>query len=447
MKFKTFSFIKGIKLPKLVAENESSAITELDDPAIFYVSMRQSTGKEATVVVQIGERVKRGTVIGKSSQMNIFSPCSGLVREVVMRPSAMGGISKHVVIENDYKKDTEVMPEITSLTAVNILKRIFDAGIVDCGGEPLFKKLIIEKGREIKGILINACSDEPYITNNLSILKNYGEQVLSGAKFVSIATGIDNVVFAMNKTTHLKSSNFMAQLSAANLQFGVDGEPIRMNFELFADKYPIGDEQELLYALTKKRIKFGENAQSVGYIMINLKSLLAVFSAVVSGMPDYITLLTLVGCDKRMTSACWVKAGTEIKHIAQTTVQKDRQKNLVKVVAGGPMSGIALSDLSVSSIKGMNAIMFLTDEDIYVQEETNCINCGNCVRVCPRNLVPNKIDQCFNVGDYVGAHKFGATYCSECGCCAFVCPAKRHLVQRIAISKEEILKKGINKWR
>lgn len=447
MKIRTFSYSKGIALPRFFTDKADSTVIEFSDPEIFYVPLLQHVGNDATPVVEVGEKVKRGGLIAKSSQMNIFSPCSGVVRRTAMLPSALGGIVNHIVIENDFKNTTEKLPEIKKLNAVSILKRIFEAGIVDADQTPLFKKLIIEKGSDIKGIIINGCSDEPYITTSRAILNNYGEQVIAGAKIIAIALDIENIIFAQKKSCYAKTPNFTKQLIKANEQFSIEKNKINIKQELFADRYPMGDEHELLYALTKKRIPFGENAQSLGYIVIDLKCLLSVYSAVVSGQSDYMSLVTLFGSDKRHVKHCWIKSGIKIDYIAEQSVERERQKTLVKVVAGGPMRGVALSDSSVSTHKGMSALMFLTDDDVYINDESNCINCGECVKVCPRNLMPNKIDHCFGVKDFVGAHKFGATYCSECGCCAYVCPAKRHLVQRISISKDEIIRRGINKWR
>lgn len=445
MKYKTFSLTKGIKLPKLSAGSDNKSISELEDPDIFYVSMKEHKGKEATVVVSVGDKVKRGTIIGKSNQINIFSPVSGVVKDIVMRPSAMGGLSRHVVIENDRDDAVEKFGKIGSYNQVGILKRIFEAGIVD-NGVPLFKKLVPDKNKTIKTLLVNGCIDEPYISNNFSIIANFGEQVIEGAKILCAAMELDKTIFALNKSVINSCENFPSQIVDYIAKNEKSKNQVKFSVEAFADVYPIGDEYELLTALLGKRPEACKDACSLGYLVVSLPTLLAVYRAVVLGAQDCIRLITIVGCDKEGNRNCWIKSGTTFEYIAKHLVSSQRIGSLVKVIAGGPMRGIAVSDLSVSVTRSMNAIMFLTADDIFVQEEHECINCGMCVKVCPRNLLPNRIDECCKVGDLVSASKFGAECCSECGCCAFVCPAKRYLVQRIGNAKRQILAKGIDKW-
>ena len=64
-----------------------------------------------------------------------------------------------------------------------------------------------------------------------------------------------------------------------------------------------------------------------------------------------------------------------------------------------------------------------------------CIACGQCVDVCPMNLVPTRLGLASREGIWDLAKKYSITTCMECGCCAFVCPASLPLVQLIRQGK------------
>ena len=70
------------------------------------------------------------------------------------------------------------------------------------------------------------------------------------------------------------------------------------------------------------------------------------------------------------------------------------------------------------------------------QEETPCIRCGACVRICPAGLAPFQIDYAFLDGDERLCEKLYASECIACGCCSYVCPAKRELTERVKNARD-----------
>ncbi|MGN1008880.1 MAG: SLBB domain-containing protein, partial [Butyricicoccus sp.] len=106
-----------------------------------------------------------------------------------------------------------------------------------------------------------------------------------------------------------------------------------------------------------------------------------------------------------------------------------------KLLAGGPMMGVAQFSLDVPVMKGTNAFLaFCGDEDKRVAEP-NCIRCGKCINACPMHLMPMMMNAYGNAGDYDKCVELGAMDCIECGSCAYVCPARIQLVQRFRLTK------------
>jgi len=105
------------------------------------------------------------------------------------------------------------------------------------------------------------------------------------------------------------------------------------------------------------------------------------------------------------------------------------------VLAGGPMMGIAQTNLDVPVVKGTSGITVLRADTVKPLEYRACIRCAACVEACPMSLMPYRIaDQgrLFMCADFKA---WGGPDCIECGCCSFVCPSKRPLVQWIRLGK------------
>jgi electron transport complex protein RnfC len=112
--------------------------------------------------------------------------------------------------------------------------------------------------------------------------------------------------------------------------------------------------------------------------------------------------------------------------------------NAVKVVAGGPMMGKALTSLNQFARKTDSGLLVMVNEETDLNKTSNCINCAKCAKNCPMRLMPMYIEAFALAGDYSSAEKYGAMNCLECGSCAYNCPAKRPLVQSISMAKLKI---------
>jgi electron transport complex protein RnfC len=109
-----------------------------------------------------------------------------------------------------------------------------------------------------------------------------------------------------------------------------------------------------------------------------------------------------------------------------------------KLLAGGPMMGIALTTDQVPVIKGTSAIVVLEEREAASEEPAVCISCGRCVDVCPMYLMPCTIATLVDHERWDEAERYNLLDCFECGSCAYVCPAKRHLVQLFKHGKAAI---------
>jgi len=109
--------------------------------------------------------------------------------------------------------------------------------------------------------------------------------------------------------------------------------------------------------------------------------------------------------------------------------------NAAKVIMGGPLMGIAQSDMGVPVIKGTSGILVLTADEIDIEEEVNCIRCARCVDHCPMYLIPTEYVRFAKGEAWERLDSCHIMDCIECGSCAFVCPSKIPIVQYIKLGK------------
>ena len=445
MKIVKFDYFKGIKIRPFKRGAMQSDIVELLSPKRVCISVKQSKGMIPTTIVSVGDTVKEGTIIAKSNQTFIHSSISGKVVEISKQPSIYGGVCDHIIIENDNQKQKDLLPVIApnDRNPVNTLKRVFEAGIVDADGRPLFLKFLLNPEDKIKQLVVNCCTDEPYFTNNIFIMNEYADTIISGAKYIAQLLKTTRIKFVVLDSQLKRLKPFVARLGELYPEKNIKKtKDFFFEIATVPTKYPVGDEKELVSVLTLKEMGYNQNPKDFGLILVDVYTILSVARAIENGEKETEKIMTIVGADGDKTINVKVKVGTYLEDI-KTAVRNNHPLPIKKIIAGGIMRGKAVSDLGKATTKCMKGIIFLNSKQVHDSKELPCTNCGECTRVCPRRLLPDEIEKSVLVDDFDSAKKLGVQYCTGCGSCSYVCPSKRHLTQRFNYAKTKISSKGV----
>ncbi|MDK2873747.1 MAG: H+/Na+-translocating ferredoxin:NAD+ oxidoreductase subunit [Desulfomicrobiaceae bacterium] len=108
------------------------------------------------------------------------------------------------------------------------------------------------------------------------------------------------------------------------------------------------------------------------------------------------------------------------------------------VALGGPMTGEAISSLDIGVPENCTAIT-IVPPGRYPQVGSNpCINCGECVLVCPARIQPGMLSRYAEFALFEETRPRHIAACVECGLCTYVCPANRPVLQYIRLAKHKL---------
>ncbi len=402
-------------------------------PKQVVIPMQQHIGAPCTPLVKVGDHVLRGQKIGDGEGLcvPVHASVSGTVAAIEPRPHTSGRMVMSVVIENDFR-DTPIemrknMLPLDQLDCDEILHSIREAGIVGMGGAafPGNVKALSAMGH-VDTLIANACECEPYITADDSLLRTDPEHVLEGMQILRRVLNPERMVLAVedNKTEAIAKVR------------GILADFPGIEIAVLPTRYPQGAEKQLIQSVTGREVEPGKLPVSVGCAVFNVSTFAAIFRAVRLGMPLIQRIVTISGEAIAEPQNFIVRIGTPFHDLIE--VAGGLNDKTERVISGGPMMGIAQSDLSVPVIKATNSILCLLKDVNGAAENPVCLRCGKCVAVCPMLLQPLYMYRFVNAGRVDELERLNVLDCLECGSCAFTCPGKLPLVERFRKGKQMV---------
>ena len=290
---------------------------------------------------------------------------------------------------------------------------------------PTHVKLTPPEDCEIDTVILNGCECEPYLSCDHRLMLDYPMEILEGLKIIMQTLDAERGIVAVE-------ANKPDAISLLEKQ--IRREP-SLELAVLKVKYPQGAEKHLIDAILKRKVPPGKLPLHVGIVVDNVGTAFAIRQAVRRGIPLVERVITVTGSGIKQPQNLWVRLGTLFGDVISQC--GGLRENPEKIIAGGPMMGIAQYTLDVPVVKGTSGILILAEAKTFAEGE--CIRCGKCIDACPVNLMPTAMAQRVKSKDWIGLKRYSPLECMECGSCAYVCPAKIPLVQYIKWGKGELM--------
>jgi electron transport complex protein RnfC len=399
--------------PKECKLTASKPIEKARLPERVVIPLRQHVGAPCEPLVKVGDAVKAGQKIGDSSakvSAPVHTSISGTVEKISTELSPSGEFISCITIISDGKDEWVELPPLSPDSPREVLlERIREAGVVGMGGAGFPTHIKLNPPKPVHTLLVNGVECEPYITSDHRLMLEFSQEIAEGAKIAAKILGVQRVIVAVEDN----------KPDAAEKMREAMGDFAEV--ELLKTRYPRGDERHLIRSILGVEVPAGGLPFDVGVVVHNVATLKAISDAL-EGRPLVERVVTVTG-DVAQPKNLMVRIGTLFSELIQQC--GGAVKGPAKLIAGGPMMGVALSgDAPVAKTTGNVLVMGEAKEE----PENPCIRCGRCLEVCPMGLMPTLLAKLVRAGKYEDCLSGNILSCDECGCCAYVCPSRIPLV-------------------
>jgi electron transport complex protein RnfC len=395
----------------------------------FFLPIVDRRGRRADVLVEVGQTVKRGQALTQAdSDLDtvIHAPTSGRIEAVVQRPSAWppGSRVECLHLAADGRDDGLAPVPVDRWLDTDrhqLIDTLRDRGLAGLGGA-VFPSAAKLRGDwdAIQTLILNGAECEPWIACDEMLMRSRADAVVRGGIVLARAAGAREVVIAIEDQMGIVGERLTAAMNDCPIDF-----PRRL--VRVATMYPEGGERQLIQALTGKEVPFDGLPQDLGLLCHNVATAAAALDAVEGGRALTERVVTVTGPGVARPRNVIARIGTPIRELLDAAGGLTAEAG--RLILGGPMSGTALSSDEIPMTKGTNCLLVLTREEVRRQQPIMpCINCGECVRVCPARLLPQQLFKMIEGERHDAAAELNLFDCIECGCCAQVCPSHIPLV-------------------
>jgi len=436
------SFKHGVHPPENKEETNKLPIRQFTFSPLIILPMQQHIGAPSKIIVREGQEVARGQLLAVADgymSVPLHSPVSGTIRKISKVPVISGQMTEGIYLEPFPSSGQEVSEGVgisLEASAEQILKGIQDAGIVGLGGAafPTHVKLKIPDGKSCEFLIINGIECEPYLTTDHRVMLEQADDIFMGIRYLLKATGAKEVIIGIEANKQ-DAADLLTQKIPSGIPVTVKVVPV---------KYPQGAEKMLITSLLGKEVPSGGLPIDVKAVVVNVATTAEIGRLLPHGQGIQERVITISGPGVKKKGNYLIPIGTPLRYVLEQVGAADK---ISEVYMGGPMMGVAVSNLDISITKGTSGIIVFGEQDVNKTDKIfPCIKCGACVDACPISLNPSKLGILAKAEAYeTMADDFHLMDCFECGSCSFVCPSNIPLVQYFRLSKSILRKRKTGK--
>ena len=270
----------------------------------------------------------------------------------------------------------------------------------------------------LKTIVVNGMDKDLLVATQQMIVKSRANDLKEGIEYLKKLTGNPNVVLAVPP------------------YLGTEASKAGVEVLTVTPSYPNSLPEMIMKDLLKQVVPAGMDSMSLGVGFISAEGVASLKSAVTEGKPPVTKIVTVIGKDQK-SRVVRVRVGTPI-HSVLSALQIPMEQG-DRLVMGGPMTGRSIYTEEMPILPDTDAIMVQAKDQLSLNEDVPCINCGECIRACPVRIPVNMLVRLLENSQYENAaREYDLLSCIECGLCSYVCEAKIPVFHYIMLGKYEL---------
>lgn len=367
-------------------------------------------------VLKKGDSVKTGQkiLLSKSTAGYAIASVTGKISDISL---FVGDFGKEYVAVTIDAAGTEAFDDaFGAVAATPNLQGAIDFLMGVPGGPPL--SVFLDSEKKLHTLVIQAEDQELMVSTNRYIASNRFDSLKKGIDMLKTITGIEKVMVVTSRDRIQSFGSINAEIRA------VDGA--------YPSAFPVSVMNDLMGIV----VPAGMAPEDKGVVFFSAEAAAAIGDAFDTGRLPVQKIVTVIHKDGRQTLFS-ARIGTPIREIVAACGES--LSDFDRLIVGGPLTGRAIYTETHPVEPDTDAIMLQDKADIPFVSDYPCINCGECIRVCPVNIAVNMLVRFLEAGAYEGAaDEYDLHSCIECGLCSYACVAKIPIFQYIRLAKYEL---------
>jgi electron transport complex protein RnfC len=400
----------GLSKPKLgypsIQGHVTDSVKEIPVPGTATFFIDQSLPYGNGISLNVKERVCTGQKVelSESSKDAFISTVTGTVSEISDFTGYLGKKYTSIKVETD-EKDQWIEENQDSIEYLSILPGNNDFAALFNSESP------------VEQIIINGFDEDILVTTNQFTVKYRAEELKKGIEELKKIGKTDKITLIIPP-----------ELKTVGEKIGVEVKSVNAS-------YPDAMPALIMKNVFGKTLPAGKTCLDMGIGFLNAESVATFGKGITQGKLPVSKILAVIDKDYK-TTIVEARVGTPIKDVLEIlSIQTNRGDRLI---LGGPMTGISVYSEDMPILFNTNSILVQDASQIIMTSDNPCINCGECIRICPTKVPVNMLVRLLENGLYEeAAEEYDLLSCIECGLCSYVCVARIPLFQYIMLGKHE----------